>query len=122
MNSAIITVVGKIGKDAETKETSTGKTVTKFSVAVSSGYGDKKTTDWFEVSYWFKVPDFLKANLVKGNTVLVTGKFQKTVSEYNGKNYEKLSINAFDVQADKPAESRPAQPDLVAGDNDVVPF
>lgn len=123
MQSAIITVVGKLGRDAETKQTSTGKTVTKFSVAVSTGSGDTKTTDWFDVNCWFKLSDYVLGNLVKGNTVMVTGRFQKVTREYNGKNYESLSVNAFTVDADKSAESRPVQMEVAeASQNEEVPF
>ena len=40
-------IIGYLGKDPETKVGQNGKSVTKFSVAVNDGYGDKKHTQWY---------------------------------------------------------------------------
>lgn len=119
MQTAVIHVIGRIGKDPEYSTTPTGKSITRFTVAVSTVKGQNKNTTWFDVTSWFKLSDYQMQNLKKGNTVSVIGKFEKTVSEYNGKNYEHLSINAMEIQADGIKEQEPSQPELPNGD---IPF
>ncbi|MGY1465500.1 single-stranded DNA-binding protein (plasmid) [Bacillus toyonensis] len=45
----IITITGRLTRDPESN-TYGEKTVCRFTVAVDDGYGDKKTTDFFNVS------------------------------------------------------------------------
>lgn len=63
---------GNIGRDCETKTVGENK-VTKFSVADTSGYGDKKTTQWITCSLWGARGDKLAQYLTKGTNVLVYG-------------------------------------------------
>lgn len=49
----IITITGRLTRDPESN-TYGEKTVCRFAVAVDDGYGDKKTTDFFNVSVWGK--------------------------------------------------------------------
>ena len=80
-----ITIAGRIGKDAETRTTQGGDQVTGFTVAVDEGFGDKKRTLWFDVSFWGKRGASLAQYLTKGTRVCVTGDLG--TREYNGKTY-----------------------------------
>ena len=80
-----VTILGKLGKDVELKDIN-GTALAKFSVAQNVGFGDKKTTNWFEVSIWgaqakSNFVDYLK----KGQMVHVVGEL--STREYNGKTY-----------------------------------
>ena len=80
-----VTILGKLGKDVELKDIN-GTALAKFSVAQNVGFGDKKTTNWFEVSIWgaqakSNFVDYLK----KGQMVQVVGEL--STREYNGKTY-----------------------------------
>ncbi len=68
------TVVGNLGRDPEMRFTPKGDAVTTFSVAVNDGYGEKKSTIWFEVSVWGNQAESCKQYLKKGQQVLVTGR------------------------------------------------
>lgn len=94
---ANITIIGHLGKNAERASTPSGTELMKFTVAVSQGYGDKKTTDWFDVVKWGKVQEYTFDKLIKGTTVCVTGRFQQVSNEYNGKEYKKLQVTATDI-------------------------
>lgn len=102
-----ITIIGHLGKNAERASTPQGTELTKFTVAVSNGYGDKKTTDWFDVIKWGKVQEYTFEKLTKGATVCVTGKFQQVSNEYNGKEYKKLQITATEILVLKDTEEAP---------------
>ena len=88
-----ITIAGNIGKDAETRSTQVGDTVTSFSVAVEDRQGKEKTTIWFDCSIWGKRGDSLRPYLTKGGKVAVSGDLSKR--EHEGKTY--LTIRADQV-------------------------
>ena len=73
---------GSIGRNSETK-TVGDTTVTKFSVANNSGYGDKKKTSWVDCDIWGARGEKLSMYLTKGQSVLVYGEMDLNV--YQGK-------------------------------------
>lgn len=72
-------IVGKLGTDAEVRQTSGDKTVAKLSVATDNSYkvGDewKKQTDWHKVVVWGWQAQKTKS-WQKGQTVFVEGRMQ----------------------------------------------
>jgi single-strand DNA-binding protein len=87
-----ITIAGNTGKDAEHKSTQAGQELCSFSVAVDDGFGDNKTTMWFDVTRWGKGADGLARVLRKGSKVAVSGELSTRV--HDGKTY-------LQVRADK---------------------
>ncbi len=86
-----VVLIGNLGRDAETKHTSTQKTVTRFSVATTRGV--KKGTDqwedevnWTNIIVWDqeKLAEYLK----KGKQVYVEGRLQ--TRSYDDKNGQKV--------------------------------
>lgn len=71
-----ITIAGKLGRDAETKQVGQDG-VTSFSVAVDSrekiGGTWTKTTVWFDCDLWGKRGQAVSQYLVKGASVCVSG-------------------------------------------------
>lgn len=69
--------VGTIGRDAETKLTPSGASVTKFSLATNYSFkrGDEwvEETDWHNIVAWRK--DALSQYLTKGTKVYVEGRY-----------------------------------------------
>ncbi len=78
---ANITILGKIGKDAELKKSDkTGNEWIRFSIASHSISGEKKTTTWFEViSFNTK----LLSSVRKGTNVSLTGEFELGDTQQN---------------------------------------
>jgi single-strand DNA-binding protein len=87
-----ITIAGGIGRDAETKQAGSSK-VTRFSVAVDDGWGDKKRTIWFDCDLWGDRGEKLAGMLTKGTKVAVSGDL--STREHNGKTY--LTVRADNV-------------------------
>ncbi len=83
-----VTLVGRLGKDAETRFTPGGVSVTSFSVATERSWKDQKSgewvseTDWHNVVLWKK--EKLAGYLSKGTTVCVTGRLQTRNYEDKG--------------------------------------
>lgn len=88
-----ITIAGNIGKDAETRTTQGGDTVTRFNVAVEERQGQDKRTIWFACSLWGKRGQSLAQYLTKGGKVAVSGEL--STREHEGKTY--LQIRADQV-------------------------
>lgn len=70
---ATIVVTGRLGKDAELRETQNNTKVLQFSLADDVGYGDKKKTQWLKCLLWGKRAESLAEHLTKGSIVEVTG-------------------------------------------------
>jgi single-strand DNA-binding protein len=120
-----ITITGRIGGDAETRQAGSGN-VTNFNCAVDQGWGDNKQTNWYRVAIWGERGGKLAPYILKGQKVAVTGEL--VIGEYQGK--PQYEIRAADVdcfmsakgegsQPQPSSQSRaPAQSDL----DDDVPF
>jgi len=72
--------MGRLTRDPERRETSTGVPVTSFSLAVDRGYTSKdsgeKQTDFIDVVAWRNTADFVAKYFVKGQMAAVTGRLQ----------------------------------------------
>lgn len=82
------TIVGTVGRDAELKEVSGGRKVTKYSVATKPS---KDKTVWVEVTTWDKRAETDAQYVKKGMVVMVEGTLQ---FDENGlpKTYQKDGI------------------------------
>ena len=57
-----VMLLGRIGKDAETKNFDAGNSLIKFSLATSENYKDAKgewqeKTEWHNITVWTKTPE-----------------------------------------------------------------
>jgi single-strand DNA-binding protein len=71
----LITIAGRLGRDAEHKVLPSGKEVINFAVAVDIGRGDNKTTLWIDCALWGERAAKLQPYLVKGTSVTLAGDF-----------------------------------------------
>ena len=98
VNKAIL--VGHVGKDPDIRATGSGDTVASFSLATNSGYGEKKTTDWHNVTVFGKPADFVRDYVKKGAQLYVEGPIR--TSSYDDKSGNKkyiTEIKAYTIQA-----------------------
>jgi single-strand DNA-binding protein len=95
-----VILVGHLGRDAETKFTPGGSSVTKFSVATSRRWKDQQSGEWKEETNWSNVTLWRAENLApyltKGKQVYVEGRLQ--TRSYDDKDGKK--VYATDVVAD----------------------
>lgn len=103
-----ITITGRIGKDAETRDVS-GNQVTSFSVAVDQGYGDNKKSNWFRVSVWGKKGAGAAPYLLKGGQVTVVGELE--FGEYNNEIQFNVRASDFTLPAKQGGNERPRNTD-----------
>jgi len=76
-----IMLIGRLGKDAETRFTTNNVSVTNFSLATDYRYKGKNG-DWVNETTWhnvvsFNLSDYFKENLKKGKKFYVEGRLSK---------------------------------------------
>ncbi len=106
-----VQLIGRLGKDPESRSTPTGKKVAHFSLAVSqrwkSGEGDKEYTEWVNVEAWERLGEVCQQYLHKGSLVFVEGRLKTDKYEDKGgetKYYTKVvavSMQMLDKKADE---------------------
>lgn len=100
----IITIAGRLTRDAQHKST-TQSEFCAFSVAADDGFGDNKTTLFFDCTKWGKGAAKLTEYLLKGTAVTVTGSLGMKEAD-NGKTYLQIRVNDVAIQARRNADSR----------------
>jgi len=68
-----VTAAGRIANDLELKQTNSGKSVVNFGLAVDDGFGENKTTSFFDVTAWNKTAELLVAHKQKGSSIIING-------------------------------------------------
>ena len=92
-----ITIIGRLGRDPEIKQTKSGSNMCSMTVAVDSGFGNNKTTTWYRVSAFGKNAENSAKYLKKGSLICASGDL--AVNEFEGKDgATKISL---DIAADK---------------------
>lgn len=118
-NLALCVLTGHLGEDAETSFLPNGKPVCRFSLAVTTGYGEHKLTTWWRCTLWGDRGEKLAPMLAKGKPVTVVG--EPSMREWTGNEGRKslsAEVNVRDVvllgskddrAAPAAAESQPAE-------------
>jgi single-strand DNA-binding protein len=96
MNKVII--VGRLTRDYEVRYTQTGKAVASFSVAVDTGFGENKRSDFIPVVVWEKLAEVCGNNLTKGRRVLVEGRLQIRDYEKDGQKRRAADVVAQNIE------------------------
>src|SRR5271170_185313 len=97
-----VILVGNLGRDAETKFTPGGASVTKFSVATGRRWKDPQSGEWKEETNWSNVTLWRAENLAnyltKGKQVYVEGRLQtRSYEDKDGKKVYATDVVAEDV-------------------------
>ena len=92
--------IGRIGRDAEVRQTNNGTAVANFPVAVDVGYGDNKTTLWLDCSMFGKRAEGgLVQYLVKGAQVMVEGDINlRQYTKGDGTGGAAITLNIQDLK------------------------
>jgi len=109
----IFTFTGNLARDCEIRSTTSGTATCEFTVAVSSGYGDKEKTSWAScVIFGKRAEGKLPGYLVKGQKVAISGELtQETWQKTEGGTGFKLKVvvNSLDLIGAREQPSAPAQ-------------
>ena len=90
---------GRLGNDAVVKITPNGKKVMEMSVAVNTGYGDYKETNWIKVNVWGDKVDTLAPMFTKGAIVAGCGEPKPNAwVNKNGETQVELQVRCLNVE------------------------
>lgn len=97
-----VTLVGRLGKDPETRYTSGGQAVTNFSLATDEAYKDRagerqKHTEWHRIVMWGKLAEIAQQYLKKGMLVYLEGRIRSRQWEDKRDGQKKT---AYEITAD----------------------
>lgn len=84
-----VQLIGRLGKDPESKFTPTGKKVAHFSVAVSNRWKSKEGemkeyTEWVNIEVWGRLGEVCQEYLKKGSLVYLEGRLKTEKYEDKG--------------------------------------
>jgi single-strand DNA-binding protein len=121
-----VQLIGRLGRDPETRFTSKGSKICQFSIAVDhrwrgSDGETKERTNWFNVEAWGRLGEICQEYLGKGRLVYIEGRLQTDQYEKDGeKRYiTKIIASSMQMLDRKPEEEEPTPP---SPDEDEFPF
>lgn len=129
VNKAIL--VGRLGRDPETRYTSSGQAVCNFTLATDESYRDRagerqKRTEWHRIVVWGKQAEIAQQYLHKGSLIFLEGRIQtRQWDDREGQKRTTVEIvaNNFRMLGSR-ADSAPAgggEPEAPAASGEEVP-
>lgn len=125
----IVIVQGNLGRDPETRHSQSGKSVTKFSVAVSDKGSKGEHTEWFNAVCFDRTAEIAAQYLRKGAQVLVEGRLKTEEYEKDGekRRYQSLLVSRLTLlgskrDGDGQREQAPAKASGDVFADDEIPF
>jgi single-strand DNA-binding protein len=88
----IVIVQGNVGRDPEVKVSSSGKSVGRFSVAVSDKGPKGEHTEWFSCVAFDKTAEIVGRYVKKGDPILVDGRLKTDEYEKDGEKRKKTDL------------------------------
>lgn len=111
-----IFLMGRLGKDPETKYLPSGTACVKFSLATSRKWKDPKTgdmqekTEWHKIVAWGKQGETLAQYVHKGDQLLVSGELRYSEwndNEGNKRTSAEIHLQEFDFVGGNKASCKP---------------
>lgn len=94
----VIAIMGRLSRDPELRQTTTGKNVASFTLACSRGRKDangKDLVDWIPVVAWEHTAEFVCKYFEKGSPIAIDGRLQsRTYKDRDGNNRTAIEIVA----------------------------
>ncbi len=119
-----IQLIGRLGRDPESKTTTNNRSVTSFSLAVDrrwkSGSGEaKEATDWFNIDAWGRLGEVCQKYLTKGRLIFVDGRVQTDRwQDDKGETHYRTHVVAGTMQI---LDRKPEEPEGAEAEDEAVP-
>ena len=119
-----VQLIGRLGKDPESKFTPTGKKVAHFSVAISNRWKGKEGetkeyTEWVNVEAWGRLGEVCQEYLKKGSLVFVEGRLKTDRYEDKGEIRFFTKVVALSMQM---LEPKPNEEPVLTVEEEVVDY
>ena len=99
-----VILIGRLTKDWELKYTTNGTAVATSTLAVDSGFGDKKKTDFLPLVVWQKQAENAATYTKKGSLISVDGRI--STRNFDGKDGKKVYITEIIAEGIKFLDSK----------------
>jgi single-strand DNA-binding protein len=113
-----VMLIGRLGKEPETRLTPNGKKICSFSMAVDHRWkadsGEvKSSTNWFNIEVWGRLGEICQQYLHKGRLVYIEGRLQTDRYEVKGEThyFTKVVASRMQMLERRPDEEEPALPE-----------
>jgi len=119
-----VTLIGRLGKDPETKYTPDGTMVVNFSLATGEVYKNKNgekvaRTDWHRIVVWGRLAEICGNYLTKGKLIYAEGKLQtRSWEDQNGNKHSVTEIVLLNMHMLEPRGGNGASDDGRGPDGD----
>lgn len=122
-----VMLIGRSNSKPTVKESQSGTKYCSFSLVTNTGYGEKKLTDWHDITAFGKLAEICGQLIDKGSMVYIEGRIQYSTYEKDGKKHKstKIIADVITVLSSKQhaGESSAEQPDPQTSQNpDDNPF
>lgn len=109
----VVAIMGRLARDPELRQTTTGKSVASFTIACDrNGKRDangQSQADWIPVTAWDRTAEFVCKYFQKGSLIVVDGRLQsRSYQDKNGNNRTAIEIVANNVNFAGPKSSNAA--------------
>ena len=110
------TFLGRLTRDPEVRVTQSGRTATKFSLAVNRRF-DRDKADFIKIECWGKLAEIVGKYTVKGSQVIVSGELH--INEYEGRWFTTINADTVEFVGKRKAVPQANNSDVTADD---IPF
>lgn len=97
----VVAIMGRLARDPEMRQTTTGKNVASFRIACDRGRRDvngQSQADWLDVVAWDRIAEFICKYFQKGSLIVIDGRLQtRQYQDKNGQNRTDVEIVANNV-------------------------
>ena len=119
-----VQLIGNLGKDPESKYTSTGKKVAHFSIAVTNrwkaGSETKENTEWVNIEAWGRLGEICQEYLKKGSLVYVEGRLK--TDKYEDKEGDTKYFTKVVALGMQMLDRKPSDEPVMTEEEDVLDF
>lgn len=122
-----VILVGRLGRDPETRYTSSGQAVCNFTLATDETYRDRagerqKRTEWHRIVVWAKLAEICQQYLKKGSLVYLEGRIQtRQWDDRDGNKRTTTEIVASGMRMLGPKAGAGEAPELEAAPEEAAP-
>lgn len=92
----VVVIMGRLARDPELRQTTTGKSVASFRIACDRGRRDangQSQADWLDVVAWDRTAEFVCKYFPKGALIAIDGRLQtRQYQDKNGQNRTAVEI------------------------------
>lgn len=108
----VVAIMGRLARDPELRQTTTGKNVASFRIACDRGRRDangQSQADWIDVVAWDRQAEFVCKYFQKGSLIVVDGRLQtRTYQDKTGANRTAVEVVANNINFAGPKSSNAA--------------